>query len=123
MITKSNRWSCSFQPPQGLHFSNAREWGRIESSLGKEQSSARPQTGGLSRRVTQVPCTWNCKVNSERYLHQHFPQRAVFINPRYAESGYWSPELLAAPGAMHFEHPMHLQQPTSRAREEAETRT
>ncbi len=35
---------------------------------------------------TQVPCTCNCKVNMERYLRQHFPQRVGFINPRYAES-------------------------------------
>jgi hypothetical protein len=36
---------------------------------------------------TQVPGTCNCKVNSERYLRQHSPQRVVFSNPRYAESG------------------------------------
>jgi hypothetical protein len=51
---------------------------------------------------TQVPGTCNCKVNSERDLRQHFPQRVVFINPRYAESRSRNPELLAALGAMHL---------------------
>ncbi len=55
--------------------------------------------GAMGR--TKVPCTCNCKVNSERYLRQHVPQRVVFINPRYPESRLRNPELLAAPGAMH----------------------
>ncbi len=54
---------------------------------------------------TQVPCTFSCKVNSEPYLRQHFPQRVVFINPRHAESRLRNPELLAATGAMH--HGLH----------------
>ena len=49
----------------------------------------------------QVPCTYNCKVNSECYLRQHFPQRVVFITPHYAESRLRTPEFLAAPGAIH----------------------
>ena len=49
-----------------------------------------------------MPGTCNCKVNSERELRQHFPQRVVFTNPRYAESGLTNPELLAALGAMHL---------------------
>ena len=49
-----------------------------------------------------APGTCNCKVNSERDLRQHFPQRVVFTNPRYAESGFTNPELLAALGAMHL---------------------
>ena len=53
--------------------------------------------------ATQVPCTFNCKVNSKGDLRQHFPQRVVLLPPRYAESRQSSPELLAAPGTMHPE--------------------
>jgi len=56
----------------------------------------------VGRTGTQVPGTCNCKVNSERDLRQHFPQRVVFTNPRHAESGLTNPELLAALGAMHL---------------------
>jgi hypothetical protein len=48
-----------------------------------------------------VPCTWNSKVNIERYLRQHFPQRVVSINPRYAELRQGHPEFSATPDAMH----------------------
>lgn len=38
---------AQFPAAAGLAVSNAREWGRIESSLGEEQGSACSQTGGL----------------------------------------------------------------------------
>ncbi len=61
-----------------------------------------------ARAMTQVPCTCTCKVNSEGYLRQHFPQRVVFITPRYAESRQRNPELLEPPGARH--HGLHALQ-------------
>jgi hypothetical protein len=72
------------------------------------ESDKRSELWWLPIYRTQVPCTCNCKVNSERYLRQHLPQRVVFINPRYPESRLRNPELLAAPGAMH--HGLHAPQ-------------